>query len=109
MCGKRHVFPSLGRFRYKLVTLSLVLPPTKPQLQPILSAIFHSGQGRHKTFEPALARPGSVLGRLNEPSTDRNGDESQKFVVRHRLFQHCHHPKAGGLAFDLGIVDAGDQ
>lgn len=52
------------------------------------------------------ARATAVTGR---PSTDGNGDEPQKLVVRHRLFQHGHHPQAGGLAFDLGVMNAGDQ
>jgi hypothetical protein len=53
--------------------------------------------------------PWHYAGAAERPSTDGNGDESQKLVVGHRLFQYRHHPKAGGLAFDLEVVDAGDQ
>ena len=64
-------------------------------------------QPNHDTAHvPPTVRAAAMVGR---PSTDGNGDEPQKLVVRHRLFQHGHHPQAGGLAFDLRVMNAGDQ
>jgi hypothetical protein len=84
-------------------------------LHPGCRYMMSSLQDDYRLKTPCRPRPARLARRVGMAAAakgvlaDRYRDKTQKFVVRHRLFQHGHNAQGSSLALDLGIMDAGYQ